>query len=99
MFNSIKRILIMLANGLPCLCQISLAQQATAGVSWIRPENIKSPPVWGIHGGIVVGLWPASLEGNIPSSEGGPRGLLRIGYELNGVVYLINYIAVEPLVD
>jgi hypothetical protein len=99
MLNSTRFIVAILIVGFPGLLRTSLAQQAGTGVNWIRPENIKSPPVWGIRGGIVVGLWPASLEGNIPSSEGGPRGLLRIGYELNGVVYLVNYIAVEPLVD
>jgi len=99
MFESIKRILATLIVVLPALLQTAAAQQTGAGANWIRPENIKSPPVWGIHGGIVVSLWPASLEANIPNSEGGPRGLLRVGYELNGVVYLVNYIAVEPVVD
>ncbi|HMG66558.1 MAG TPA: hypothetical protein VK588_02695 [Chitinophagaceae bacterium] len=75
------------------------AQQSPVTTSWIRPENEKSPPVWGIHNGIVVGLWPASLDALVPGSDGGPRGLLRIGYEYKGVVYLINYIAVEPVVD
>ena len=99
MFNSIKRILSILIVGLPGLSQTSAAQSTITNPAWIRPENVKSPPVWGIHGGIVVGLWPASLEGDFPNAEGGPRGLLRIGYELNGMIYLINYIAVEPLVD
>ena len=75
------------------------AQQSSSRVQWIRPESEKSQPVWGIHNGIVVGLWPASLESLVPGSEGGPRGLLRIGYEYNGAVYLINFIAVEPQVD
>lgn len=74
-------------------------QPAAVKTSWIRPENEKSPPVWGIRNGIVVGLWPASVEGTVPNSDGGPRGLIRIGYEQNGVVYLINFIAIEPVVD
>lgn len=68
--------------------------------NWIRPAGEKSSPVWGIKNGIVVGLWPASIEKGYAGGEtGGPRGLLRIGYEFKGTIYLINYIAVEPLVD
>jgi len=74
-------------------------QSAAPKVDWIRPANEKSPPVWGIHNGIVVGLWPASIEQAGQNAEGGPRGLLRIGYEYKGTVYLVNFIAVEPVVD
>lgn len=80
------------------ICNFSIAQIST-GVQWIRPDNESAPPVWGIHNGIVVGLWPASIEKNGQNEEGGPRGLLRIGYEYKGSVYLINYIAVEPVVN
>lgn len=75
------------------------AAQANSPVHWIRPETEKSPPMWGIHEGIVVGLWPAAIEKTGQNGEGGPRGLLRIGYDHNGVVYLINFIAVEPVVN
>lgn len=75
------------------------AQTTTAAPQWIRPDNDKALPIWGIHNGMVVGLWPAPLEGDKTSSDGGPRGLLRIGYEYMGTVYLINFIAVEPEVD
>ena len=74
------------------------SQQSTAA-QWIRPDNTHSAPVWGIHNGIVVSLWPAPVEKGGPGIEGGPRGLLRIGYEYNSTVYLINYIAVEPVVN
>lgn len=72
--------------------------QSPAGVEWIRPDSGNDPAVWGIKNGIVLGLWPAPIEerGN---SIGGPRGLFRMGYESNGKIDHINYIAVEPVVD
>ena len=99
MFDKIKIFCTLVVLSLLMLNQFSTAQQLQKKPLWIRPENAKSPPVWGIHDGIVVALWPASLEGTVPNSEGGPRGLLRIGYEFKGTVYLINYIAAEPVVD
>jgi hypothetical protein len=84
---------------LTVLSQITPAQKTSAPPQWIKPDIENSPPIWGIRNGMVVGLWPASLEGNAISSDGGPRGLLRIGYEYKGSVYLINFIAVEPRVD
>jgi hypothetical protein len=99
MHQKIKLISRLLTFVLPLFAQISIAQQLTAPPQWIRPENEKSPPVWGIHNGIVVGLWPAPIESTGQNSEGGPRGLLRIGYEFKGTVYLVNFIAVEPVVD
>jgi len=78
----------------------SFAQQLAPASEWIRPNDERSPPIWGIRHGIVVGLWPAAIEPGYPGGlTGGPRGLLRIGYEYMGTVYLINYIAIEPLVD
>lgn len=65
---------------------------------WIRPDNAGSPPVWGIRDGIVVALWPAAIENIRPGNDGGPRGLLRIGYEWKNIIYHINYIAIEPVV-
>jgi hypothetical protein len=62
---------------------------------WIRRDST----VWGIHNGIVVGLWPGAIENLKQGANGGPRGLLRIGYEYNGIIYHINYIAVEPVVN
>src|SRR5690349_24619131 len=65
---------------------------------WIRPENSHSLPIWGLRDAIQVGLWPASLEG---AGDGGPRGLLRIGYPIlegGKKTGLVNFIAVEPIV-
>ena len=45
--------------------------------------------------GIFVALHPAGLDGR---PKGGPRGLIRVGYEENGRRYLINFIAVKPIV-
>ncbi|MBL7222220.1 MAG: hypothetical protein ISS72_00065 [Candidatus Brocadiae bacterium] len=58
---------------------------------WLVPaDGNASQPVWGIRGGIAVGLWPTP----------GPRGLLRIyaPYLGHPPLRMINYIAVEPVV-
>jgi len=66
------------------------------GVEWITPTAKEGKPTWGIKGGIVFGLWPASLSG---PGKGSPRGLIRVGYERDGKTELINFIAVEPVND
>lgn len=58
---------------------------------WILPaEGSAAEPVWGIQGGIAVGLWPT----------GGPRGLLRIyaPYLEQPRGRMVNFIAIEPIV-
>lgn len=78
------------------------AQNPSSNVEWIRPENGKDEAVWGIRNGIVVGLWPFAIEPDSYPGEGkggGPRGLLRVGYEFKGKIYHINFIAVEPIVN
>jgi hypothetical protein len=58
---------------------------------WIVPAaGAASEPVWGVKGGIRIGLWPT----------GGPRGLLRIyaPYLNHPPGRMINFIAVEPVV-
>jgi hypothetical protein len=67
-------------------------------ISWIRPANAKSPATWGIRNGIVFSIWPTGLEGG-KEDIGGPRGLIRIGYENSGKIYLINFLAIEPMVN
>lgn len=67
-----------------------LARPVEDGV-WVRPaEGEASEPVWGVKGGISIGLWPT----------GGPRGLFRIytPYLGQSRLRMINYIAVEPIV-
>ncbi|MFX1704797.1 hypothetical protein PV783_12630 [Chitinophaga sp. CC14] len=75
------------------------AAQQPAEPQWIQPDNTAAPPLWGIRNGIVIGLWPAAIEGPRPGNDGGPRGLLRIGYEWKGIIYHLNYIAIEPVVN
>lgn len=71
--------------------------QRTA-VEWIRPDTERDPGVWGIKGGIVFGIWPSSIESARKEMNGGPRGLIQVGYEYKGRIYNINFIAVEPMV-
>lgn len=47
----------------------------------------------------MVCLWPSPIENRFSDGSGGPRGLLRLGYEFKGEIYHINYIAIEPVVD
>lgn len=73
---------------------------ATAGqAQWIRPEDHYSPAVWGIRNGIVVSIWPYGVEGEPGTFGGGPRGLLRIGLQSAAGFHLLNFIAIEPMVN
>ena len=67
-----------------------------AEVEWVRAGVNTNAPVWGIRGGLQFALHPAGFSGG----DGGPRGLIRIGYPtLSNAQYdLINFIAVEPIV-
>lgn len=58
---------------------------------WIVPAaGAQAEPVWGIKGGIMIGLWPAP----------GPRGLIRIYTPYLGQERRqpLNFVAVEPVV-
>ena len=66
-----------------------------AFAEFVRPEKPGDPLIYGVRDGIFVALHPSGLDGR---PEGGPRGLIRVGYEEDGRHYLINYIAVEPTV-
>ncbi len=83
-------LLFLLTHGL-----IVSAQQS----NWIRPSSRTDPSVWGVKGGIVFSLWPYGVETGATSFGGGPRGLIRVGYEFNGKIYLINFLAIEPVVN
>jgi hypothetical protein len=59
--------------------------------SWLRPApGATSEPIWGIEGGLSVGLWPTSS----------PRGLLRIYTPFLGQPpgRMLNFISVEPVI-
>ena len=59
---------------------------------WIRPAKPGDPLTWGRRDGIVFGL---SSEGGMK----GPRGLIRVGIYADGAPQLLNYIAVEPVIE
>jgi hypothetical protein len=59
---------------------------------WVRPSpDPGAEPVWGVRGGLAVGLWPT----------GGPRGLIRVYAPYLGQPHgrVVNFIAVEPVVN
>jgi acetyl esterase/lipase len=69
--------------------------KAPAGTVWVRAGLNTNRPIWGIRGGLLWGLPPATGQ---PAD--GPRGLIRLRYPVlpGGVYDLINFIAVEPVV-
>jgi hypothetical protein len=75
------------------------AQTSSSDTEWIRPEKGKGLALWGIRNGIVFGLWPSAIESAREEKGGGPRGLIRVGYEYMGNIYHINFIAIEPVVN
>jgi hypothetical protein len=74
---------------------VSTGAGGVPAADFIRPTNPADPLVYAVPNGIAVALHPAALDAR---RDGGPRGLLRVGYHDAGRFYLINYIAVEPLV-
>jgi len=74
------------------------AQQQSVRSPWIRPKDEKGAALWGIKGGMVFSLWPYGLESGKGTYGGGPRGLIRVGIEREGRIYMINFLAIEPIV-
>lgn len=67
---------------------------------WIRPDHAADEAVWGIDSGIVFSLWPYGLEKRDQRPYGGgPRGLIRVGYQYGDETYMINFLAIEPVVN
>lgn len=65
-----------------------------AKTEWICPDK-RGKLIWGVKGGAVFAVWPTGFQ---KEGVGGPRGLIRIGYERNGKMTLVNFVAVEPIV-
>lgn len=63
---------------------------------WVRAGLTTNRPSWGLKGGLQFAIHPGGFRGK----EGGPRGLIRLGYPIltNGGYDLVNFIAVEPVV-
>jgi len=81
------------------LVGLAARAQELVNPGWIRPDDGSADAVWGIKNGIVFSLWPYGVENNGHRYGGGPRGLIRVGYEHEGRVYMINFLAIEPVVD
>lgn len=66
------------------------------GADWVRAGITSKDPIWGLRGGLQFAIHP----GGFTWGEGGPRGLIRIGYPTlpEGKYDLINFIAIEPVV-
>jgi len=80
------------------LVRVVIAAPASDLPSGSAGSGMKTNAVaWGQNGGLQFALHPNGFSGK----EGGPRGLIRIGYPtLPGGGYdLINFIAVEPIVN
>ena len=87
----------------PLVCLVALA--AAPSSSHSQPDHhadaylpTSSRQVWGFSHGIRLAIFPNAISG---PGDGGPRGLLRIGYPIlpDGGSNLINFIAVEPTVN
>jgi len=62
----------------------------------VRAGLTTNQPLWGVRGGLLWAVPPGGFR-----SASGPRGLIRVGYPTatNGGYNLINFIAVEPIVN
>jgi hypothetical protein len=75
---------------------LSLPIAKSDAADWVRPGINANQPIWGARGGLQFAIHP----GGFTRGEGGPRGLIRIGYPTlpEGGYDLINFIAIEPVV-
>lgn len=98
----VKKILSIMAITIAWLViswPIAFAQEQSSEHVWIQPESDKDAALWGIRNGIVFSLWPYGIETNKGLFGGGPRGLIRLGIERGGNMYLLNFLAIEPIVN
>lgn len=78
------------------LCLLLLGVCGASRADFIRPQKAGEPLIYGVPNGICIAVYPDALDGR---PQGGPRGLIRVGYQESGKFHLLNYIAVQPLVD
>jgi len=91
-----------MARAVRALCAALLLVFGVAGpqnasaADWVRAGLNTNQPLWGVRGGLLWAVPPGGFGGS-----GGPRGLIRLGYPIstNGAYSLINFIAVEPIVN
>jgi len=70
-----------------------------AAAEFVHPAKAGDPLIYGVKNGIMIAVHPFSLDSRRDARpQGGPRGLIRVGYQEGGKLYLLNFIAVEPLV-
>jgi hypothetical protein len=76
---------------------LAAAASDLPAADWVRAGLNTNQPVWGLVGGLQFAMHPGGFRGR----DGGPRGLLRLGYPVltNEGYDLINFIAIEPIVQ
>lgn len=75
--------------------ELTTSGYGETGDQWIMPDSERDMPVWGIKKGIILGIYPTRMS--FLDIDGGPRGLFRIGYESNGTLRFVNFMAVHPV--
>jgi hypothetical protein len=100
-FAQIAALLLSLASGLAvgfCTAEQPLPERPrpVRSPKWVRGEHGGYRPCWGLAKGLLFGIHPGDKKG-----DGEPRGLMRIYSPVlpGGKYDLINFIAVEPIVD
>jgi hypothetical protein len=88
--------LMVLGSGCAPRGRTGIDDYGTVSDRWVTPQTEDDLPIWGAQGGVVVGIYPSRIS--FGNTLGGPRGLFRIGYEKNGELYFVNYMAVNPIV-
>lgn len=75
---------------------LQIGEWSGAAADWVRAGVNTNRPIWGLRGGLQFAIPPGGFGGG----DGGPRGLIRLGYPTltNGGYALINFIAIEPVV-
>ncbi len=58
-----------------------------AAAEFVHPGKADDPLIYGVKNGIVVAVHPFGFDRGV---QGGPRGLLRVGYEQDGKYYHFN---------